>query len=83
MRYGSIKFLARKVRIKSIDRVGQKTVFKFYPSTTANLSHMTAILEKYDGSVTQQGVMNILFPFSDEEKTMFETISVLKELSSM
>ena len=83
LRYGIIKFLAQKIRIKSIDRIEQKMVFKFFPTTKVNLPRMTALLEKCDGSVTPQGVMNILLPSSDETKIMIETISVLKELSGM
>ena len=59
-----IKFLAQKIRIKTIDRIEQKIVFKFFPTTTVNLARMTALLERYDGSVTPQGVMNDVFSMS-------------------
>jgi transcription-repair coupling factor (superfamily II helicase) len=83
LRYGIVKFLAQKIRIKSIDRIEQKIVFKFFPTSTVNLARMTALLERYDGSITPQGVMNILLSSSDETNILIETISVLKELSGM
>jgi transcription-repair coupling factor (superfamily II helicase) len=83
VQYGIIKILAQRIRIKTIDRAGQKIAINFYPTTTVNLVRMTALLEKYDGSVTPAGVMNIMLPSSDEENLLIETNSILKELSSM
>ncbi|UCE43051.1 MAG: transcription-repair coupling factor [Candidatus Aminicenantes bacterium] len=83
MRYGVIKFLSQKISIKNIDRVGQKIVFTFFPTTTVDLVCLTDLLEKYDGSITPQGVMTIRLPSSDDASIMSETISFLKELSGM
>ncbi len=83
VRYGIVKFLSQKIKIKTIDRVGQKIVFKFFPSTTIDLGHMTEVLEKHEGSVTPQGVMTIMLGSSDDSAIMIETISILKELSGM
>ena len=83
VRYGVIKILAQRIRIKAIDRVGQKIMFKFYPTTTVDLVRMTALLDKYDGSITPQGVMNVILPSADEEDLLIETNSILKELSGM
>jgi transcription-repair coupling factor (superfamily II helicase) len=83
VRYGMIKFLAQRIKIKAIDRVGQKVVFKFFPTTTVDLARMAALFENYDGSVTPEGVLNISLPSANEAETMIETISILKELSSM
>jgi transcription-repair coupling factor (superfamily II helicase) len=83
VRYGVIKILAQRSRIKAIDRVGQKIMFKFYPTTTVDLARMTALLDKYDGSITPQGVMNVILPSADEGDLLIETNSILKELSGM
>jgi transcription-repair coupling factor (superfamily II helicase) len=83
IRYGIIKFLSQKNRIKTIDRVGQKIVFTFFPTTTIDLSLMTHLLEKHGGSITPQGVMTIVLSSTDEANIMIETISFLKELSGM
>ena len=81
--YGAIKYLAHKMKIKAIDRIGQKIIFKFFPTSSADLSLLTEIIEKHSGSITPQGVMSLKL-FSDEEsKILDETISVLKELSLM
>jgi transcription-repair coupling factor (superfamily II helicase) len=83
LRYGVIKFLAQTIRIKAVDRVGTKIVFKFFPETPVDLSRMTALFERREGSVTPDGVLNISLTSSGDANTMIETISVLKELSGM
>jgi len=83
LRYGLIKFLAHRVRIRAIDRIGQKIVIKFFPNSTVDLGRMTELLKKHSGSITPQGVMSIRLPSEDEAETMCETIFVLKELSGM
>jgi len=80
LRYGVIKFLAQKIRIKAIDRVGSRLIFKFFPSTSAQLGQMTALIEKYSGTITPQGVMSLTPPAADETKLMDATIFVLKQL---
>ncbi|MFB0565275.1 MAG: transcription-repair coupling factor [Candidatus Aminicenantaceae bacterium] len=80
LRYGVIKFLAQKLKIKSIDRVGSRIIFKFFPKTSAELDKMRRLLENYSGSITPQGVMSLSLPESDEAKIMDETIFILKEL---
>jgi transcription-repair coupling factor (superfamily II helicase) len=83
LRYGLIKFLALKSRIKTIDRIGQKLVLQFLQTTEIDLSRMMAILKKYKGTVTPQGVVSIHLPSASDVETMDETICVLKELSGM
>jgi transcription-repair coupling factor (superfamily II helicase) len=83
VRYGVIKFLAQKIRIKTIDRVGQKIVFAFVPATTVDLERVTRLLKKHGGTITPQGVMTVEFSSSDDTNIMNETISFLKELSGM
>ncbi len=83
LRYGLIKFLAQKSRTKTIDRIGQKLVLQFLPTTEIDLSRMKAVLDKYKGSVTPQGMMNFTLISGDEAEMLDETISILKELSGM
>jgi len=81
--YGTVKYLAEYIKIKSIDRIGQKIVFKFFPMSPANLSGLTRIVNKYSGSITPRGVMSIILSSDKETKIMDETILILKELSLM
>lgn len=83
LRYGIIKFLCQRNRVKTLVRVGQKIVIDFFPTTTIELGRMAGLLEQHKGSISPQGVMNIWLPSSDDAKTMIETISILKELSGM
>ena len=81
LRYGTIKHLAQRMGVQSIDRVRKKIVLKYQPKPSADLTRLTGLLERFSGSITPQGVMS--FPLSGEEETeiMDETISILKELS--
>ena len=79
--YGTIKFLAGKLKIKAIDRVGRKLVFKFFPESPANLSLMTRLLQKYSGNITPQGIMSLQLVGQGSTEVLRETISILKELS--
>jgi len=81
LRYGAIKFLAQRLRIKSIDRVGPKLVFEFFPSSTADLTRLTGLIRDYSGSITPQGVMSLLLSGRGEVQILDETIIILKELS--
>jgi len=81
--YGAVKFLAKRIKLKSIDRIGKKILFKFFPSSTVDLKQMPGILERFSGSITPQGVMVIHLPSEDEQEILGETIFVLKQLSGM
>lgn len=81
LRYGIIKHLAQTLKVQTIDRIGKRLIFKFLPSSSANLERMTGLFRKYSGSVTPQGVMSLSLQARDEAGVMDETISILKELS--
>ena len=59
LRYGVVKYLAQELRVQAVDRVGRKIVFKFFPSSDANLARMAQMLDHYEGSITPQGVMTL------------------------
>ena len=81
LRYGVVKHLAQNIKIRSIDRVGRRIVFKFLPSSSANLARLTKLIEKYSGSITPQGVMSLTMPADRDSQIMDETPTILKELS--
>lgn len=57
-----------------------RVIFKFLPSTSAQLGRMTALLNRYAGSLTPQGVMSLALQAKRDEDFLCETIAVLKEL---
>jgi transcription-repair coupling factor (superfamily II helicase) len=83
VRYGIIKFLAQRLGVKTIDRVGRKIVLAFFPTTNIDLARMTNLLERHDGSITPQEVATLRLSSSDDSPILIETISFLKELSGM
>ncbi|MGB2906885.1 MAG: transcription-repair coupling factor [Candidatus Aminicenantaceae bacterium] len=83
LRYGTIKHLAGNLRIKTLDRVGSRLVFKFLPDSTADVRRLTRLVERCRGSITPQGVLSIDLGSSGETSFLDETIHILKELSLM
>jgi transcription-repair coupling factor (superfamily II helicase) len=81
LRYGIIKHLAQKIKINAIDRIGKKIIFKFFPSSSADLARLAKLIERYSGTITPQGVMSLSILARKETEVMDETISILKELS--
>ena len=79
-RYGRIKLLAQRLRITSVDRSGDRVVFKFLPSTGAQLGRMTSLLNSYSGSLSPQGVMSLRLGPRPDADLLDETIAVLKTL---
>jgi transcription-repair coupling factor (superfamily II helicase) len=80
LRYGAVKHLAQKVKIKAIDRIGSRLVLKFHPATLADLSGLTRVLKKYRGSLTPQGVLTLPAAPEAGPAVLDETVSVLNEL---
>ena len=81
LRYGIIKHLAQKVKINAIDRIGEKIIFKIFPTSSADITRLTKLMERYSGTITPQGVMSLSILAWKETEIMEETISILKELS--
>ncbi len=83
LRYGMIKHLAQTLKINSIDRIGRRILFKFFPSFLIDLTRLAEFFKKYSASITPQGVMSLPLSAQEESKIMDETIAILKELSLM
>ena len=81
--YGAVKFLAGTLRIETLDRVGERLVFKFLPDSSADVSRLTALVKRTNGSITPQGVLNLRLDAGDESGFLDETIGILKELTLM
>ncbi len=77
--YGAVKHLANKIRIKAIDRIGGRLVFRFSPSALADVGALTRALKRYRGTLTPQGVLSLPLSGGEGSAAMGETLSVLKE----
>ena len=80
LRYGAVKNLAQKIKIKAIDRIGSRLILKFHPATLADLSGLTRVLKKHRGSLTPQGVLTLPLTRETGPAVLDETVSVLNEL---
>ena len=81
LRYGALKFLAKKLRVRSVDRTERRVVFKFRPETAVDWSRVTPLLKRYSGSLSPEGVMSLAFLGTTERDLLDETVGVLMELS--
>jgi len=81
LRYGTIKHLARKLRIRTIDRGEHRVVFRFLSGTPTDWGRVPALLKKYSGSLTPEGVMSLGIRADRERDLLDETVRVLMELS--
>jgi len=82
LRYGALKHLAKKLRIRSIDRTERRVVFKFRPQTPVDWSRVTPLLKRHSGSLTPEGVMSLALRGTSERALLDETVGVLMELSN-
>jgi transcription-repair coupling factor (superfamily II helicase) len=82
LRYGALKFLAKKLRLRSVDRAERRVVFKFRPETPVDWSRVTPLLKRHSGSLTPDGVMSLALREASERALLDETVSVLMELAN-
>jgi transcription-repair coupling factor (superfamily II helicase) len=81
LRYGALKHLAKRLRIRSVDRSEHRVVFRFRSQTPVDWSRVTPLLKKYSGSLSPEGVMSLAFRGKTERDLLDETVGVLMELS--
>jgi transcription-repair coupling factor (superfamily II helicase) len=81
LRYGTIKNLARKLRIRTIDRSENRVVFRFLPETPVDWARVPALLKRYSGSLSPEGVMSLGIRAEKERELLDEAVRVLMELS--
>jgi transcription-repair coupling factor (superfamily II helicase) len=82
LRYGALKHLAKRLRIRSIDRSEHRVVFRFRPQTPVDWSRVTSLLRRHSGSLSPEGVMSLAFRGTTERALLDETVGVLMELSN-
>ncbi len=78
--YGGIKYLATKLRLKSVDRLGKKILLSWASASPSSLEKLLGLMKRRKGALTPQGVASI--PLTTEEETAIglETLGILKEL---
>jgi transcription-repair coupling factor (superfamily II helicase) len=81
LRYGAVKNLAKRLRLRSIDRAGHRVVFKFRPETLVDWSRVTPLLKKRSGSLSPEGIMSLALAGTSERALLDETVGVLMELT--
>ncbi len=81
LRCGALKHLARKLRLRSVDRTERRLVVRFRPETPVDWSRVTPLLKRHAGSLSPDGVMSLALRGTTERALLDETVGVLMELS--
>ena len=82
LRYGALKHLAGRLRIRSVDRTERRIVIKFRPETPVDWSRVTPLLKRYAGSLSPEGVMSLGLRGTTEKELLDETVGALMALSN-
>ena len=80
LRYGALKFLAARLKLRSIDRTEHRVAFKFRPETPVDWGRVTPLLKRYAGSLSPDGVLSLGLRAATERALLDETVGVLMEL---
>ncbi len=80
--YGAVKWLAHRLRVRSLDRFDNRLVFKFHPDTPLDPSRLPSLLKRHSGRMTPQGVLTVFLTSSDDGRVLDETLLVLKALEN-
>jgi transcription-repair coupling factor (superfamily II helicase) len=80
IRYGAVKFLAQKIKVKTIDRIGNRLVLKFFAAGPADITGLTGLLKERSGTLSPQGILTLPLASETEAAVLDETLSALKQL---
>jgi len=81
LRYGALKYLAKRLRLRSVDRTEHRVVFRFRPETPVDWTRVTPLLKRHSGSLSPEGVLSLVLRATSERALLDETVGVLMELS--
>jgi transcription-repair coupling factor (superfamily II helicase) len=80
MAYGRILWLAKALRVGSVDRVESRLVLRFLPESGVKLEKMTSLMRERRGRLSPEGVLDVPLPSRTDGEFLTETIAVLKAL---
>ncbi len=78
--YGGVKFIAEKLKIKSLDRMGNRLYISWPLPADSVWPKLLSVLKKRKGTIHPQGIVEIPLSPTTAEGITAETLAVLKEL---
>lgn len=78
--YGGIKYLAEKLKLKSLDRIGNRLLLNWPGPSEDQLKKLIVLLKKRGGSLSPKGIATIPLKEVENNKLMMETLNILREL---
>jgi transcription-repair coupling factor (superfamily II helicase) len=80
--YAQVKFYARQLKLKSVDRSGSRLLIKFPAGADFQWDKIEKLLSRYQGSFSPLGLMAINLRAGTDLQFLRETLLMLKQLSS-
>lgn len=78
--YGGIKYLAEKLKLKSLDKVGNRLLLNWPFPSEEQFRKLLLVLKKRKGSLSPQGIAAIPLRENRSEDQVEETLHILREL---
>ncbi|RFT16175.1 MAG: Transcription-repair coupling factor [Candidatus Saccharicenans subterraneus] len=79
--YAQIKYYAGRIKLKSLDRNGQRLLVKFPPEVHFRWEAVQGLLKRYRGNVSPLGLMTFNLPAGSDREFLVQARLILKELS--
>ena len=79
--YAQIKYYAGAMKLKALDRNGQRLLVKFPPEIHFRWETVQGLLKRYRGSVSPLGLMTFNLQAGSDREFLTQTLLILKELS--
>jgi len=80
--YAQIKFYARKLRLKALDRSSSRLLIRFPPEVNFRWEKMQSLLRQFKGSFSPLGMLTLNLSLEGEREFLRQTLLILKELHS-
>ncbi len=79
--YAQIKHYAGRIKLKALDRNGQRLLVKFPPEVHFRWEAVRGLLKRYRGNVSPLGLMTFNLPAGSDREFLVQARLILKELS--
>lgn len=79
--YAQIKYYAGRIKLKALNRNGQRLLVKFPPDVNFRWEPVQELLKRYRGNVSPLGLMTFNLPSSSDREFLVQARLILKELS--
>ncbi len=80
--YGAVKWLAGRLRLKSLDRFQNRLTLKFSALSSWETGGLIPLMKTHSGRWVSEGILSFTLSSSDDRRVLDETFLILKELEN-